>query len=94
MASAREGGIGAPDAGRHSLSFRRDGECGLTAYLIEGISFHPFQVCRTDLELSNRVNTDIHPFTRQYLKATPWEDGEIYTKTSPMRSSTTPSRRL
>ncbi len=20
------------------------------------------------------VNTDIHPFTRQYLKATPWED--------------------
>lgn len=30
------------------------------------------------------VNTDIHPFTRQYLKATPWEDMEIYRKTSPM----------
>jgi dipeptidyl aminopeptidase/acylaminoacyl peptidase len=30
------------------------------------------------------VNTDIHPFTRQYLKATPWEDSEIYAKTSPM----------
>ena len=30
------------------------------------------------------VNTDIHPFTRQYLKATPWEDQEIYEKTSPM----------
>jgi dipeptidyl aminopeptidase/acylaminoacyl peptidase len=30
------------------------------------------------------VNTDIHPFTRQYLKATPWEDPEIYRKTSPM----------
>lgn len=30
------------------------------------------------------VNTDIHPFTRQYLKATPWEDEEIYKKTSPM----------
>lgn len=30
------------------------------------------------------VNTDIHPFTRQYLKATPWEDPEIYAKTSPM----------
>jgi dipeptidyl aminopeptidase/acylaminoacyl peptidase len=30
------------------------------------------------------VNTDIHPFTRQYLKATPWEDEEIYRKTSPM----------
>lgn len=30
------------------------------------------------------VNTDIHPFTRQYLKANPWEDPEIYAKTSPM----------
>lgn len=30
------------------------------------------------------VNTDIHPFTRQYLKATPWEDEEVYRKTSPM----------
>jgi len=30
------------------------------------------------------VNTDIHPFTRQYLKATPWDDAEIYRKTSPI----------
>lgn len=30
------------------------------------------------------VNTDIHPFTRQYLKATPWDDEAIYRKTSPM----------
>jgi dipeptidyl aminopeptidase/acylaminoacyl peptidase len=30
------------------------------------------------------VNTDIHPFTRQYLQATPWEDPAIYQKTSPM----------
>ena len=30
------------------------------------------------------VNTDIHPFTRQYLKATPWSDEEIYKKTSPI----------
>jgi dipeptidyl aminopeptidase/acylaminoacyl peptidase len=30
------------------------------------------------------VNTDIHPFTRQYLKATPWDDPEIYKKTSPI----------
>ena len=30
------------------------------------------------------VNTDIHPFTRQYLRATPWEDPEIYDVTSPM----------
>ncbi len=30
------------------------------------------------------VSTDIHPFTRQYLHATPWEDPEIYRKTSPI----------
>jgi dipeptidyl aminopeptidase/acylaminoacyl peptidase len=30
------------------------------------------------------VNTDIHPFTRQYLKATPWTDPAIYAKTSPI----------
>ncbi|WP_157472422.1 S9 family peptidase [Neolewinella persica] len=30
------------------------------------------------------VNTDIHPFTRQYLQATPWEDKAVYEKTSPM----------
>lgn len=30
------------------------------------------------------VTTDIHPFTRQYLGATPWEDPQIYEKTSPM----------
>ncbi|MDX1639014.1 MAG: S9 family peptidase [Balneolaceae bacterium] len=40
------------------------------------------------------VNTDIHPFTRQYLKATPWEDMDIYEKTSPMtyiNNATTPT---
>ena len=30
------------------------------------------------------VNTDITPFTRQYLKGTPWDDPDIYAKTSPM----------
>ena len=30
------------------------------------------------------VNTDIHPFTRQYLQADPWNDPEIYAKTSPI----------
>jgi uncharacterized protein (TIGR01244 family) len=30
------------------------------------------------------VNTDIHPFTRMYLKATPWDDPKIYADTSPM----------
>ncbi len=30
------------------------------------------------------ANTDITPFTRQYLHATPWDDAEIYRKTSPI----------
>ena len=30
------------------------------------------------------ANTDITPFTPQYLKATPWEDPEIYARTSPI----------
>ena len=34
------------------------------------------------------VNTDIHPFTRRYLKATPWTDPEIYALTSPMTNIT------
>jgi dipeptidyl aminopeptidase/acylaminoacyl peptidase len=40
------------------------------------------------------VNTDIHPFTRQYLKATPWDDADIYRKTSPIfyiRNAKTPT---
>jgi dipeptidyl aminopeptidase/acylaminoacyl peptidase len=40
------------------------------------------------------VNTDIHPFTRQYLKATPWDDPAIYAKTSPItyiKSARTPT---
>ncbi len=32
------------------------------------------------------VNTDITPFTRQYLQATPWSNMDIYSKTSPMSS--------
>ena len=41
------------------------------------------------------VSTDITPFTRQYLKATPWEDRAIYEKTSPMAAinqATTPTQ--
>ncbi len=40
------------------------------------------------------VNTDIHPFTRQYLASTPWEDPEIYARTSPItniRNASTPT---
>jgi hypothetical protein len=34
------------------------------------------------------VSTDIHPFTRQYLKAILWDDPEINVKTSPMSKIT------
>lgn len=40
------------------------------------------------------ASTDIHPFTRQYLQATPWDDPEIYAMTSPMtniRNAQTPT---
>jgi dipeptidyl aminopeptidase/acylaminoacyl peptidase len=30
------------------------------------------------------VSTDITPFTRQYLRSTPWDDPEVYAKTSPI----------
>ena len=47
-----------------------------------------FRAVSVGAEISNwvtyYVSTDIHPFTRQYLKATPWDDPEIYRKTSPM----------
>jgi dipeptidyl aminopeptidase/acylaminoacyl peptidase len=48
----------------------------------------PFKAISVGAGISNwvtyYVNTDIHPFTRQYLKATPWDDPEIYARTSPM----------
>jgi dipeptidyl aminopeptidase/acylaminoacyl peptidase len=34
--------------------------------------------------LTYYANTDITPFTPQYLHATPWEDAEVYRKTSPI----------
>jgi dipeptidyl aminopeptidase/acylaminoacyl peptidase len=34
--------------------------------------------------LTYYANTDITPFTRQYLHATPWDDPDIYRKTSPI----------
>jgi len=40
------------------------------------------------------ANTDITPFTRQYLQATPWDDPAIYAKTSPItyiRNAKTPT---
>ena len=40
------------------------------------------------------ANTDITPFTRQYLQATPWDDPAVYAKTSPItyiRNAKTPT---
>lgn len=49
---------------------------------------HRFKAISVGAGISNwmtyYVNTDIHPFTRQYLEATPWEDEAVYKKTSPM----------
>ena len=48
----------------------------------------PFKAISVGAGISNwmtyYVNTDIHQFTRHYLGATPWDDPEIYAKTSPM----------
>ena len=48
----------------------------------------PFKAISVGAGISNwmtyYVNTDIHPFTRQYLQATPWDDPGIYALTSPM----------
>jgi dipeptidyl aminopeptidase/acylaminoacyl peptidase len=47
-----------------------------------------FRVASVGAGISNWItyyaNTDIHPFTRQYLGKTPWEDMQIYQATSPM----------
>lgn len=49
---------------------------------------HKFKAISVGAGISNwmtyYVNTDIHPFTRQYLQATPWSDPDIYALTSPM----------
>jgi dipeptidyl aminopeptidase/acylaminoacyl peptidase len=48
----------------------------------------PFKAISVGAGISNwmtyYVNTDIHQFTRHYLGATPWDDPEVYAKTSPM----------
>ena len=49
---------------------------------------HVFKAISVGAGISNwvtyYVNTDITPFTRQYLQATPWSDMNVYLKTSPM----------
>lgn len=59
---------------------------------------HIFKAISVGAGISNwvtyYVNTDITPFTRQYLQATPWSDMDIYLKTSPMTNinkATTPT---
>ncbi len=44
--------------------------------------------------ITNYVSTDIHQFTRRYLGDTPWNDPEVYRRTSPMtyiKSACTPT---
>lgn len=59
---------------------------------------HIFKAISVGAGISNwvtyYVNTDITPFTREYLQNTPWNDMDIYRKTSPMTNinqATTPT---
>ncbi|GAA4740012.1 S9 family peptidase [Flavisolibacter ginsenosidimutans] len=59
---------------------------------------HLFKAISVGAGISNwvtyYVSTDITPFTRQYLQATPWANAAIYQKTSPMTTinqATTPT---
>ncbi len=59
---------------------------------------HIFKAISVGAGISNwityYVNTDITPFTREYLQNTPWNDMGIYLKTSPMtniNNATTPT---
>ncbi|WP_207512989.1 S9 family peptidase [Longitalea luteola] len=59
---------------------------------------HIFKAISVGAGISNwvtyYVNSDITPFTRQYLQNTPWNDMDIYLKTSPMTNinqATTPT---
>ena len=59
---------------------------------------HIFKAISVGAGISNwvtyYVNTDITPFTREYLQNTPWNDRDIYLKTSPMTNinqATTPT---
>jgi len=59
---------------------------------------HIFKAISVGAGISNwvtyYVNTDITPFTRQYLQNTPWNDMDVYLKTSPMTNinqATTPT---
>lgn len=49
---------------------------------------HRFKAISVGAGISNwktyYVSTDIHPFTRHYLGDTPWNDPDVYAKTSPM----------
>ncbi len=71
----------------------RVGVCGwsqggyISAFLATNES-HRFRAISVGAGISDwmtyYVNTDITPFTRQYLQATPWDDPEIYARTSPI----------
>ncbi len=58
----------------------------ISAFLATGSD--RFQAVSVGAGISNwmtyYVSTDVHRFTQQYLEATPWDDAEIYAKTSPI----------
>ena len=78
---------------RGMVDSTRVGACGwsqggyISAFLATHES-HRFRALSVGAGISDwmtyYVNTDITPFTRQYLHATPWDDPEIYARTSPI----------
>jgi dipeptidyl aminopeptidase/acylaminoacyl peptidase len=77
---------GMVDAGRMGVMGWSQG--GYISAFLATHERQPFKAISVGAGISNwvtyYVNTDIHPFTRQYLRATPWEDPAIYALTSPM----------
>jgi dipeptidyl aminopeptidase/acylaminoacyl peptidase len=77
---------GLVDAGRMGVMGWSQG--GYISAFLATHERQPFKAISVGAGISNwmtyYVNTDIHPFTRQYLKATPWDDPAIYALTSPM----------
>jgi dipeptidyl aminopeptidase/acylaminoacyl peptidase len=77
---------GMVDAGRMGVMGWSQG--GYISAFLATHERQPFRAISVGAGISNwvtyYVNTDIHPFTRQYLRATPWEDPAIYALTSPM----------
>src|SRR5215469_5919960 len=90
----------AGDARAGTLRASRGCICPLSGYISVSLTTHTdrFRAISVRAGISDwttyYVNTDITPFTRQYLRNSPWDDPEVYAKTSPIstiRQARTPT---